>query len=71
MDKNERITGSAIEAFQELRDKFQRDIGFFLEDNPTARLYTRQDVLNAWLQWNGILGFTLDILEITKVVHKE
>ena len=66
----DRITGEAIEAYQQLRGKFQQDIDLFLSCNPRARLTSRMDIVDAYLHWNGIIGYTLDIVELVQNSHK-
>lgn len=58
------ISGEAIEAYQNLRGKFQKDVDDYLRNNLSKRLYTRQDVVNAYLEWNGMIGYTLDVVEL-------
>jgi hypothetical protein len=58
------ISGEAIDAYQNLSGKFQKDVDDYLRDNKSKRLYTRQDVVNAYLEWNGIIGYTHDVVEL-------
>ena len=64
------ISGEAIEAYQQLRGKFQKDVDDYLRNNLSKRLYTRQDVVNAYLEWNGIIGYTSDVVELVTACMK-
>jgi hypothetical protein len=71
MNVNDRISGSAIEAFQQLDGDLQSHIVLFLVDNPSRQLYSREDVVRAWLFWNGILGYTPEIVRLVQQSFKE
>lgn len=64
------ISGEAIEAYQQLRGKFQKDVDDYLRNNLSKRLYTRQDVVNAYLEWNGVIGYTSDVVELVTACMK-
>ena len=64
------ISGEAIEAYQNLRGKFQKDVDDYLRNNLNKRLYTRQDVVNAYLEWNGMIGYTYDVVELVTACMK-
>ena len=66
----DRISGEAIEAYQNLRGKFQKDVDDYLRNIPSKRLYTRQDVVNAYLEWNGLIGYTHDVVELVTACMK-
>lgn len=68
---NDRITGPAIDVIQQLDDDLQQDVYQFLQDNEWAELYSEEDVLNAWLTWNGIIGFTPQIMRLVRQTFKE
>lgn len=61
-----RIHGEALEHFVELSDAMCNSIAEALEDRPRLELYTKRDVIECWLQWNGIIGFTDQIIDLTK-----
>lgn len=68
-DVDARITGPAIDAFQQLDGDLQRDVISYLENNP-AELYSKEDVIRAWLHWNGIIGYTPQIVRLVQQVFK-
>lgn len=68
---NDRITGPAVDAFQQLDGDLQFTVIEFLQENPTKELYSKEDVLNAWLTWNGIIGFTPQIMRLVRQTFKE
>ena len=70
-DVNSRINGPAIEAFQQMDGDLQRDIQSFLEDNTHADCYSKEDLVCAWLTWNGIIGYTPVIVRLVRQVFKE
>lgn len=70
LEVTDRISGAAIEAYQCLTGDQQRDIDAFLEANPKATLYTREDLVNAWLGWNGIIGYTRQIIRLVQLAHE-
>jgi len=51
------IIGQAKEAYDKLPRMMQVDIQDYLEDRQTKVLYSKFDVMEAWLEWNGILGY--------------
>ena len=69
-DTNSRISGSAIDAYQQLDGDLQQDIDQFLEANPRAELYSREDLVRAWLTWNGIIGYTPVIIRLVQQTFK-
>lgn len=68
---NDRINGPAIDAFQQLDGGLQFAIGEYLTENPTKELYSKDDIVRAWLEWNGIIGFTSDIIHLVQQTFKE
>jgi hypothetical protein len=66
----DRISGPAIDAYQNLRGKFQQDVDLFLSLNPQVRLTHRIDVVDAYLRWNGLIGFAADVIELVQETHK-
>lgn len=71
MSITDRITGPAIDAFQQLNGQQQYHVEEFLSANKGAELYSKRDVVNAWLTWNGIVGYTDDIISIVQHTFKE
>ncbi len=51
------ILGPAKEVFDKLPRHMQRDIEDWMEDRFNRTLYDKGDVLDAWLEWNGIIGY--------------
>lgn len=60
----DRIVGPAAEVFNKLPSVMQADIIDWLEDRNYRVLYGKGDVLDAWLEWNGIIGYGDDILKL-------
>lgn len=54
------IIGQAREVYDKLPSRMRTDIDDWLEDRPRVALYGKFEVLNAWLEWNGILGYDED-----------
>ena len=69
-DVNSRINGPAIDAFQQLDGDLQRDICSHLESNPRAECYSKEDLIVAWLTWNGIIGYAAKIERLVRQVFK-
>lgn len=67
---NQQITGPAIDAYQQMDGDLQRDIDQFLEANPRQQLYSREDLVRAWLTWNGIIGYTPVIVRLVQQAFK-
>lgn len=51
------IIGEALGAYHKLPRQMQIDIEDFLEDRQHKILCTKNDVMDAWLELNGILGY--------------
>lgn len=60
----DRIVGPAAEVFNKLPSVMQADITDWLEDRHNKVLYGKGDVLDAWLEWNGIIGYGDDIRKL-------
>lgn len=58
------IVGQAKETYDKLPSRLRTDIDDWLEDRPNQVLYGRYDVMAAWLEWNGIIGYDYDIMAI-------
>jgi hypothetical protein len=58
------MVGQAKEAYDRLPPRMQVDIDDFLEDRPAKVLYGKFDVMEAWLEWNGILGYDGDFRDL-------
>lgn len=71
MSITDRITGPAIDAFQQLNGQQQYAIEEFLSANKGETLYSKRDIVNAWLTWNGIVGYTEDIISLVQATFKE
>lgn len=70
MSVTDRISGKAIEAYQELDGYQQTAVDIFLRDNPKVRLYQIDDVVNAFLVQNGIEGLTRQIVSVVRNSYK-
>lgn len=54
------IIGQALETYEKLPQRMKTDIDDWLEDRPHKVLYGKFEILEAWLEWNGILGYDED-----------
>ena len=64
MSNAQRILGPALEGYNKLPRLMKYDIDDWLEDRCTKVLYDKGDVLDAWLEWNGILGYGEDFRKL-------
>ena len=67
----DRISGPAIDAYQQLKGAQQTVIDEFLEANPRKTLYAKRDIVNAWLIYTGIQGYTESIIDLVQRTFKE
>ena len=51
----------AKSAFAVMPYHIQADIVMYCLENPTESIITCEDLIDAWLQWNGIIGYTSDL----------
>ncbi len=58
------IIGQAREAYEKLPSRMRTDIDDWLEDRPHKVLYGKFEVMEAWLEWNGILGYDQDFRDL-------
>ena len=63
------IIGEALGAYHKLPRQMQIDIEDFLEDRQHKILCTKNDVMDAWLEWNGILGYDQDFRDLFKAMQ--
>lgn len=59
-----RIIGKGMEAFRRLANYQQRKVSDFLEENRRETLMSPLDVINAYLTWEGIIGYTDSIVNL-------
>lgn len=59
-----RIIGKGMEAFRRLSNSQQKTIVEFLKENYRETLMTPLDVINAYLTWEGIIGYTDSIVNL-------
>ena len=64
MSDAQRILGPALEMYNILPQLIKCEIDAWLEDRCTKVLYDKDDVLDAWLEWNGILGYGEDFRKL-------
>ena len=64
MSDAQRILGPALEMYNKLPQLIKCDIDAWLEDRCTKSLYDKDDVLDAWLEWNGILRYGEDFRKL-------
>ena len=48
-------------AFIVMPYRIQADIIMYYLANPTESVITCEDLIDAWLQWNGIIGYTSEL----------
>lgn len=58
------LLGPAKDVFDKLPRHMQRDVEDLLEDRSNRVLYDKNDVLDAWLEWNGIIGYDQDFRDL-------
>ncbi len=58
------IIGAAKEAYDKLPKDMQHTVDDYLEDRPHTVLYGKFEVLDAWLEYTGIIGFGEDIRKL-------
>ena len=66
-----RINGPAFVAFQQMDADLQRDILAYLDDRPRDQCFTSEDLVRAYLTWNGIINYTATIVRLVLQSHKE
>jgi hypothetical protein len=59
-----RIIGQGMVAFRRLANYQQRKVSDFLEENRRETLMSPLDVINAYLTWEGIIGYTDQITNL-------
>ena len=59
-----RILGPAKEAYDKLPPRMCDTVEDWLEDRPNKVLYDKFDVLDAWLEYTGIIGYGEDFREL-------
>lgn len=64
MSNAPQIIGQAQEAYDKLPLRMRMDINEWLEDRPHKVLYGKFEVMEAWLEWNGILGYDQDFRDL-------
>ena len=64
MSNAQRILGPALEVYNKLPPLMKYNIDNWLDDRPNKVLYDKNDVLDAWLEWNGILGYGEDFRKL-------
>lgn len=59
-----RLIGQGMQAFRRLSNSHQRVIVKFLEENPRATIMSPLEVIEAYLNWEGIIGYTDNIVNL-------
>ena len=52
---------AALPAFAKMPTHIQNDIVMYFLDNPPPSIIVVDDLVDAWLSWQGIIGFTGDL----------
>lgn len=63
-----KMSAAALLAFAKMPDHIQDDIIMHFLGNPPPFIIVVDDLLNAWLSWQGIIGFTGDLTSIFKAI---
>jgi hypothetical protein len=64
MSNAQRILGPALEMYNKLPKVMQYTVDDYLEDYPHKVLYGKFEVLDAWLEYTGIIGYGEDIRKL-------
>ena len=67
---NSNPSNAAQRVYDALPDYLKRDIDQFLDDNPRQELYSEADIIEAFLNWNGVIGYSSRITDFFEAVHK-
>ena len=62
------MSAAALQAFAKMPDHIQDDIIMHFLDNPPPFIIIVDDLLNAWLSRQGIIGYTGDLISIFKAI---
>ena len=63
------IIGQAKEAYDKLPKVMQYTVDNYLEDRPRVVLYGKFDVLDAWLEYTGIIGYDEEFRALFKAME--
>jgi hypothetical protein len=66
-----RLIGNGKTAFEKINRNAQQDIVSFLEDNPRETIHGPNELMEAYLCWNGIIGYTSNIVETVRQAFGE
>ena len=55
---------NALPSYLRLSSSARGEIIAFLEANPSVTIDSPRDVVDAYLQWNGIIGYTFDFIDV-------
>lgn len=70
MNVEDRITGDAETCYNNAPHHIRKDIRDCLEDNPRMRIDSKEEFLDAYLVWNGIIGYTTGIMNVFEVIEQ-
>lgn len=62
----ERMAAAARAAYNNLPVQYQQDVLSFLQSNPSQFLLSPRDVVDAWLMWNGMIGYSDTIVHLVR-----
>lgn len=65
----DRMEPEALAAYERLPYHQQSDVVQFLQNNPRKHLCDAQDIVDAWLVWNGMIGYTSNIVEVVRYAY--
>ena len=63
------IIGQAKEAYDKLPKVMQYTVDDYLEDRPHIVLYGKFEVLDAWLEYTGLIGYGEDIRKLFEAMQ--
>lgn len=70
MNENDEISAQlgseALEAFERLLPTQQEIVRIFLRENHHCYLHGKRDVVDAYLKWEGIIGYTENLIQLVR-----
>jgi len=66
-----RLIGAGKTAFERINRYAQQDVVCFLEENPRETIYGPNELMEAYLVWNGIIRYTSNIVETVRQAFGE
>ena len=64
-----RMSNAAVQAYLNLPAGAQKDVAEYMHTNDREELSSPRDVVDAYLVWNGIIGFTDQIVSVVRAAY--